>query len=1032
MQRILYLQCMKGVRLFLAAAFIFGPGVSFVPSTEAQTENISFEHYSYEDGLSAPVTKIVQDSFGFLWLGGMDGLNRFDGKNFVTFRNNPTDPTSLSNNIINDLCVDPSNRIWAATNGGLCYFDFSDGTFHQVEIDYTLEKIDLHRVHAVTNARDGGIWFATKTILHYWNGMNPVKSFPLPTAPELAVKCLYADQKDRVWIGTNAAVVMLDLKTKKFIRKVITSPFTIEKNLVATVHPIKPLTADTFMLGSWYGGLQKVYLAGDSIFNIPFIDPVESNPRKHVVKGLSRSISGLWWIGTYGNGLSVFDPRTSTFTQHFHHHPADANSLGDEYISDLFTDQSGILWIGTTKGLDKYDPFAQQFSSIPIPTSSGEFSVYRLPSSITEDMHLPGWMWVTVPGAGLFHFNISTHSFDLLQHKPNTPHSLPENTVYTVFYDDQGNMWIGMRGRLCLFDRVSQKFVASPLSVSSVPRGVHTILQDEHKNFWFATHSNGVYWYDPSKQQVIHYTYTPDNPNSLPDNRVFCMAKDEQGNIWIGTQNRGLCKLEPRTGTFHFFVHDKSKQGTIPDNGVYDIYPDLKGKLWIATENGFSVMDLRNNDIRTFTTNDGLCNNDVFSIQPDQMGFLWLATNNGLSRFDPDKSVFKNYYIQDGLPSNTIRGSMYHTRDGTLYFGTTGMLNYFYPDKMKMNKRMPPVIVTHFRIFDREVPVQRNGDRLLPLRLSYRENMITIDFAALNFTNALRNEYAYRLVGFDDKWIYCGNKQTATFTNLDGGHYTFEVKAANNDGVWNEEGTRVTLIIKPPFRKTWWFYLTSILFIAGIIYGIYRFRINQLLKLQHIRTRISRDLHDDIGSTLSSINMISSMAAQTHPEEKKALALFTTISNASSQAMDLMSDIVWSINPKNDRMEMIITRMRQYASEILEAANIAFTLEMDEACNAISLPVEQRKDFYLIFKEAINNLAKYSNATDATIRLQLHHRRLTLVIADNGKGFDAEQQYPGNGLKNMKARAIILKGELSIASIPGKGTTLSLQFPFTP
>jgi nitrate/nitrite-specific signal transduction histidine kinase len=310
--------------------------------------------------------------------------------------------------------------------------------------------------------------------------------------------------------------------------------------------------------------------------------------------------------------------------------------------------------------------------------------------------------------------------------------------------------------------------------------------------------------------------------------------------------------------------------------------------------------------------------------------------------------------------------------------------------------------------------------------------MITFDFAALNFTNALRNEYAYRLVGFDDKWIYCGHKQTATFTNLDGGQYTFEVKAANNDGIWNEEGTRVTLIIKPPFWRTWWFYLVSIVSVAGIVYALYRFRINQLLKLQQIRMRISRDLHDDIGSTLSSINMISSMATQTQPEEKKANALFQTISTASRQAMELMSDIVWSINPKNDRMEMIITRMRQYASEILEAANIAFTLEMDEACNAITLPVEQRKDFYLIFKEAINNLAKYSNATDASIRLQLHNRMLTLMISDNGKGFDSEKQYPGNGLKNMKARAVILKGDLSIASIPGKGTTLSLQFPFTP
>jgi signal transduction histidine kinase len=204
------------------------------------------------------------------------------------------------------------------------------------------------------------------------------------------------------------------------------------------------------------------------------------------------------------------------------------------------------------------------------------------------------------------------------------------------------------------------------------------------------------------------------------------------------------------------------------------------------------------------------------------------------------------------------------------------------------------------------------------------------------------------------------------------------------------------------------------------------------MKLQQIRMRISRDLHDDIGSTLSSINMISSMAMQSHPKEKKAEALFQTISSASSQAMELMSDIVWSINPKNDRMEMIIIRMRQYASEILEAAQIGFTLEMDEGSQHVSLPVEKRKDFYLIFKEAINNIAKYSRAKAVTIQIHVHNRILTLQISDTGVGFDPEVKYPGNGLKNMKARAAQLHGDFRIFSSPGEGTTILLNTPVSP
>ena len=510
------------------------------------------------------------------------------------------------------------------------------------------------------------------------------------------------------------------------------------------------------------------------------------------------------------------------------------------------------------------------------------------------------------------------------------------------------------------------------------------------------------------------------------------MMSNHDGNIWIGTQNRGLCRLDPLTGKFIYFLHDRKNPGTIPDNGIYDLYEDENHHLWIATENGLAEMDLRDFTIKNYSTNDGLCNNDIFSITPDLQGHLWLATNNGLSKFDPSTPFFKNYFIHDGLPTNSISGSVCCTTDGTLYFGSSGMISFCEPENMKMNKRIPPVVITNFKIFDQQAPVMRNGDMLQPVRLSYKENMITFDFAALNFTNSILNQYAYKLEGFNADWIRCGNKQSATFTNLDGGTYTFRVKAANNDGVWNEQGTHVLLVVNPPFWETWWFYLLCASFVAAVLYIIYRFRINQILKLQQIRMRISRDLHDDIGSTLSSINMISSMANKSEAAGKKSSELFQTISFASRQAMELMNDIVWSINPKNDRMEMIIIRMRQYASEILEAAHIPFTLEMENDCKQIILPIDKRKDFYLIFKEAINNLAKYSNAGKAIIELKYASHKLTLLITDNGKGFELTDKSQGNGLKNMKARADMLKGEIAIWSKPGEGTSVKLDIPATP
>jgi two-component sensor histidine kinase len=361
------------------------------------------------------------------------------------------------------------------------------------------------------------------------------------------------------------------------------------------------------------------------------------------------------------------------------------------------------------------------------------------------------------------------------------------------------------------------------------------------------------------------------------------------------------------------------------------------------------------------------------------------------------------------------------------------MISLCNPEAMQSNDRIPGVIITGLRVFDKPRIIERTGTMIHPVHLSYKENMLSLEFTALNFTNALFNQYAYKLEGFDDQWIYCGNKQTATFTNLNGGTYTFWVKAANNDGVWNQEGVHLTLIVHPPFWRTWWFYALCAVALFGVLYLLYRFRINQIMKLEQIRARISRDLHDDIGSTLSSINMISSMAEQSTREGEKTSDLFGTISSASRQAMELMSDIVWSIGPGNDRVEMVIIRMRQYASEILEAAGIEFTLDFHPSIQSISLPSEKRKDFYLIFKEAINNAAKYSHAIQLFIELRLEDRKtLRLQIFDDGVGFDPMQVDTGNGLKNMKARALQLKAEISIESAPGQGTRICLRMPVVP
>ena len=458
----------------------------------AQHDNISFEHFTNDNGLSAPVTEIIQDHLGFLWLGTTDGLNRFDGKNFVVYRNIQGDTTSLANNIINDLCVDSKDRIWLATNGGLCYYNFSDDAFHQIDYSDTLEKIDRHRVHAVTSGTNGEIWFATKTLLHLWQENQTIKTFSIPDNDNFTIKYIYSDNKNHIWMGTSDRVIVFNKNNLTFIQKKISSPFSENKKLSVTVHPIIYYNGDTLLVGSWYAGMQKIFLSGDSIKSIPIIDLAGSDLRQNIVTGIANGEASEWWVGTYGAGLYIYDSGENNFIKSFHNNPSDAKSLSNDYINKIYKDASGIIWIGTASGLDKYDPLKDQFRTISIPASTNEFSVYRLPSSIIRDKYNPQWLWITVSGAGLYHYNSVSGIFKLYSNDPkNHPRYLI--TIFMLFIMmtetepglDQEPVFT------CLTKRL-KNFMVRFFKEILFRFGVNKILQDNQGRFWFATYSNGI------------------------------------------------------------------------------------------------------------------------------------------------------------------------------------------------------------------------------------------------------------------------------------------------------------------------------------------------------------------------------------------------------------------------------------------------------------------------------------------------------------------------------------------------------------
>jgi two-component sensor histidine kinase len=378
----------------------------------------------------------------------------------------------------------------------------------------------------------------------------------------------------------------------------------------------------------------------------------------------------------------------------------------------------------------------------------------------------------------------------------------------------------------------------------------------------------------------------------------------------------------------------------------------------------------------------------------------------------------------------------YKDKDGTIFIGTeTAGFISFKPEELKDNDFIPPAYITNLKLFNNEVKpgskdslLKKSIEFTKTITLDYTQNDISFEFAALNYFHPEKNGYQYKLENYNDDWITTdASRRFANYTNLNPGKYIFKVKASNNDGKWNNIPTEIEIIITPPFWQTWWFKTLIALAAAGIVYGIYRYRLKQVLRLQNIRNRIAADLHDDIGSTLNSISVYSEVAKNDPEQRNISLSM---IGESSRKVIDAMSDIVWTINPDNDNFEKVILRMRSLAYNLLRAKNIEFTFKADESLNNLKLSLEKRRNFYLIFKETINNLIKYSQAKRVQISLNNHSNTITLVVRDDGIGFDATKKYNGNGLTNIRKRAKEMNAELNIESGEEIGT--STQLIFTP
>ncbi len=1069
---------------FLGLAFSTILLFSFNKKSYAQNENLHFEHIGVEEGLlNERITAILQDSKGFLWFGTFDGLYKYDAYSFTKYQFDPFDSTSLSQNFIYTIFEDKYGTIWVSTFEGLCKFDRSTEKFTRYKPSPE-EKFFNPNIIAINEGTDGMLWVAsTSSELARFNrktGKFLEDSFAFDLHDLHGISVIYKDDAGKLWIGSNAGLHMINstpVKGGTHSNISITSyqydpnnPNSLSGNIVRSV--MEDRTG--LMWIATNNGLTS-FDKKSGRFKRYQHEPgnIHSISSNNLVVWFGNAIKedrdGNLWIAT-DKGLNKFNPARTIFTSYFHT-DNDAYSLSSDNIYGLLIDNAGILWAASWNAkLNKANLNRKAFRLSQFnPNNNNSLSDNQV-TAIVEDS--TGIVWIGTYGGGLNRWNKRTNEYIHFRNDPANPGTLRHDTITSMLEDKHGHLWIGNGDVLSQLNKHTSKFTHYPVPIANGV--IFSITEDRQGILWLGT-GNGIRSFDETTSKFDnYYVYDPKNPNGISDGTAQTIFADSKDNIWIGYGSMGSDRYDKKTKRFSHYKHDPHDPTSIPSNIVFSFYEDKKGNLWLGSwAGGLSYFDYKKESFKTFTNKHGLASTTVFSIVEDNTGHLWLGTRNGLSRFDPATNTFINYDYKDGLQGNIFaagyrdRAAGCKGRDGTLYFGGNNGFNFFDPLCIKPNGQVTPLVITRFKLLDSLV---KGANEKKEIVLEHSQNYFSFEFSSLSFYNPVKNKYAYKLEGIDNDWVYSGSRHYAAYTNVNPGTYTFKLKGTNNDGVWNENGTYITIIINPPWWHTWFAYASYVLvfFLALIIFIKWRekilkrekilleekvnLRTQELQKekekvessLEHIkmlqtqlietekineRLRISQELHDDIGGTLSGIVLYSHLAenqiqSQHTDEVEQSLNI---IQQSANNIVNKLSDIIWSVNPQHNSIKDLFQKLREYAIEMAAAKNIKVQINSPEHLAEFDLPLNIRHNIYLLFKEAINNAIKYSSAS--LLQLSVHHsdHNVEFAISDNGKGFDMTTVKTGNGLMNMQKRADYIKAKFYLRSIPKKGTVISLQ-----
>lgn len=810
----------------------------YKPASEnavSQTTSVRFERITVEQGLSQnAVLTILQDQYGFMWFGTEDGLNKHDGYTFSIYEHDTEDMSSLSDNLVSKIYEDREGNLWVGTKNGLDRFDRKTETFshfqHNPDDSSSLGGSWVVSIYEDSAGRfwvgtdDGGIAEFDRATGSFTNHQHDPEN-PL-TVSSNSVRTIYEDRNGNLWVGTHGGLNQFDPNTGHFVRyqhdpKV---PTSLSDDRVSA---ILEDSAGVLWIGTEGGGLNQFDSSSQTFLQYKN-NPDDPNSLSHDrVRALFIDQRGRMWVGTQ-NGLDNFDSQQGRF-RHYRHDPSDPYSLSSNSIWSIYEDKTGVLWFGTYGGgISKLSGARNKFGLYhhqpDDPNSLSDNMVW----SLFEDQESS--LWIGTFNGGLNKLNRETGDFTHYKHDPNEPSSLSSNDVRTILADHTGALWIGTSGALDLFIPQSETFKhyrLDPDDPKSPENRVIVLLEDSAGDLWVGTRSAGLNLFDRETGAFIRYSHDPDDPGSLSDNRVWSLHESRSGEIWVGTLG-GINVLNKERTRFTKYIHDPQDPNSLSNDSIFSIHEDPSGAVWIGTwGGGLERFDPETQKFNHYTEKEGLPNNVIYGIEADYDGHLWLSTNLGLSKFDPQTETFHNFDISDGLQDNEFNvGAHFKSKTGELFFGGIRGFNAFFPEYISDNPHIPPIVITNFAKFNQTIRTNLFDNEHIDL--SYKDNFISFEFAALDYSVPEKNQYAYMMEGQDEGWVDSGTRRYASYTNLKGGKYTFRVKGSNNDGIWNEEGVSLRITVTPPFWETWWFIGIIVVVVTGSVIAGVRFRVRSI------------------------------------------------------------------------------------------------------------------------------------------------------------------------------------------------------------